>query len=445
MSSRSSSFYRDLPAYGSFAGFFEARRYAALPVDWSVLVADVRGSTRAIEAGRYRDVNSVGVACIAAMRNAFPDLAFPFAFGGDGATFCIPEGALENAKAVMLDCQQLARQEFDLDLRIGAVPVSLLRDLGADVRVGKWQVNPHYVQAMMSGDGLATAEQLIKRSHQFLIHSSRSSLRANFAGFECRWNEIPSPSEENISLLVVALEASELERRLTYAHVQHLIESIYGQAEEHHPVHVDGLRLNLSPLAMRGEARVRNPGHNRIGKVMHLLGTWPRVATGRYLMAHGVQTESTDWGGYKARLRDNTDFRKFDDMLRMVIAGTVEQRARLRSRLGELASSGRVAFGLHASRAALITCVIGDYDQDHVHFLDGSDGGYALAAVELKAQLKALEEATGNATTAVAESLADRLREADRAIPRRPGSDVSPWTSPERGDTPAATGLGQIL
>lgn len=445
MSSRSSDFYRDLPAYESFTGSFDDRHYTALPTDWRVLVARVPESIRAIEAGRYRDVNTVAVACIAAMRNAFPEVEFPFIFGGDGATFCIPEDGLQIARAVLLDCQRLARLEFDLDLRIGDVPVSLLRDLGTDVRIGKWQVNPRFAQAMLAGDGLATAEQLIRRSHQFLIHRSRSSLRANFEGFECRWNEVPSPSEENISLLVVALQTSELERRLTYAHVQHLIESIYGQADAHHPVHIDGLRLNLSPLAMRSESRVRNPGHNRIGKVMHLLGAWPRLAAARYLMAKGTRTGSTDWRGYRARLHDNTDFRKFDDMLRMVIAGTVEQRTRLGSRLGELAASGRIAFGMHASRAALITCVVGDYDHDHLHFLDGSDGGYALAAVQLKTQLKAFEAKTATVTASVGESLQDRLRDADGrgSIERPAGPDASAGSLSAPAETRPTTGPRQ--
>ena len=43
----------------------------------------------------------------------------------------------------------------------------------------------------------------------------------------------------------------------------------------------------------------------------------------------------------------------------------------------------------HTSETALMTCVIDGYDGNHVHFVDGADGGYALAAKQLKAQLKA--------------------------------------------------------
>ncbi len=433
MSTVSSTFYRDLPALESFSTFFDASSHSPLPDDWHVLVADVRDSKRAIEAGHYRNVNTVGVACIAAMRDGFPDQDYPFVFGGDGASFCIPTSALENAKTILLDCQQLARKDFDLDLRIGAVPVTLLRELGTDVCIGKLRISLNYAQAMVTGDGWAMAERLVKSSHQFLIQRSKSSLRASFAGFECRWREIPSPSEENISLLVMALEDTELERRLTYTHVQHLIESIYGSPETHHPVRVEELNLDLSPLSMRSEARVRNPGFNRVSKAMHMLSVWPLVATGRYLMENKVRTEFTDWGGYKARLRDNTDFRKFDDLLRMVIAGTLEQRAKLRSRLSELAASGRIVDGLHASEGALLTCIVGDYNDDHVHLVDGSNGGYAVAAVELKAQLKAFEARVASVDEAVGEDLHQRLRDVAtqherRALPvaNRPGSISAP-------------------
>ena len=35
-----------------------------------------------------------------------------------------------------------------------------------------------------------------------------------------------------------------------------------------------------------------------------------------------------------------------------------------------------------------MTCAISAYQGDHVHFIDGADGGYALAAKQLKGQLK---------------------------------------------------------
>ncbi|MCB0290157.1 MAG: DUF3095 family protein, partial [Calditrichaeota bacterium] len=83
-------------------------------------------------------------------------------------------------------------------------------------------------------------------------------------------------------------------------------------------------------------------------------------------------------------------YRKFDGLLRMVISGTQSQRGDLLSVLRQFQQQGKIAFGIHTSSTALVTCVISDYKTDHVHFLDGSNGGYALAAVELKRQLKGM-------------------------------------------------------
>ena len=165
-------------------------------------------------------------------------------------------------------------------------------------------------------------------------------------------------------------------------------------------------------------------------------------------MANKTKTASTDWGAYKARLVANTDCRKFDDVLRMVIAGSVEQRTRLRARLEALRDAGRIAFGMHVSDSSLITCIITDYTFDHVHFLDGSNGGYAAASIELKAQLKAFESQRIHNNAEVGEALRDQLtqiaRRARRAGTHSGGEEKAPSSvrqaSPSRlqGDAPAA-------
>ena len=86
----------------------------------------------------------------------------------------------------------------------------------------------------------------------------------------------------------------------------------------------------------------------------------------------------------------NSDYRKFDDMLRMVVDCTVGQAKAIENYLAELHVQGRIAYGTHYSDTALMTCFVPSTASDgHVHFIDGSDGGYALAARQLKAQLQA--------------------------------------------------------
>lgn len=84
----------------------------------------------------------------------------------------------------------------------------------------------------------------------------------------------------------------------------------------------------------------------------------------------------------------HSDFRKFDGTLRMVIDGSAAHRERLSAFLEEKARRGELVYGLHCSPEALVTCMI--FDQiggDHMHFVDGADGGYALAAKDLKAKM----------------------------------------------------------
>ena len=83
--SNSSYFYRHIPAIHSFEEATQSLTHVDVPHDWWIVIADVIGSTKAIEAGAYKKVNTVGVACIAAVVNVDLSIDIPFLFGGDGA------------------------------------------------------------------------------------------------------------------------------------------------------------------------------------------------------------------------------------------------------------------------------------------------------------------------------------------------------------------------
>src|ERR1700752_61149 len=124
------NFYRDLPVLESFAQTIETARHAQVPGDWWIVVADVMGSTKAIDAGAYKKVNTVGVACIAAVVNVDRSVDVPFVFGGDGATFAVPDALRERAIPALREAQRLSRESFALSLRVGLVQVSDLLDKG---------------------------------------------------------------------------------------------------------------------------------------------------------------------------------------------------------------------------------------------------------------------------------------------------------------------------
>ena len=100
----SRDFYAKLPLFTRFEDLTRTENYCALPDDWLILIADVAGSTAAIEAGRYKDVNVVGASCIMAVLNAAGKLDIPYVFGGDGASLLVP-GSLRPAaeRALRMD------------------------------------------------------------------------------------------------------------------------------------------------------------------------------------------------------------------------------------------------------------------------------------------------------------------------------------------------------
>jgi Protein of unknown function (DUF3095) len=136
-------FYRDLQALHSFDDAVEARLHTAIPSDWWIVVADVIGSTKAIASGNYKSVNTVGVACIAAVLNIDRSIDIPFVFGGDGATFAVPEVFIERIKSAMRGAQELAETGFGLALRAGLVKVESLLNQGLEVNLAKIRLSPH--------------------------------------------------------------------------------------------------------------------------------------------------------------------------------------------------------------------------------------------------------------------------------------------------------------
>jgi hypothetical protein len=154
----SERFYADLPVIKDFGEVTRAASYAALPADWHVALCDVKNSTAAVEAGQYKNVNTVGAAAITAVLNAAGQLDIPFSFEGDGCVLCVPPDLLDDTRAALAKTRDVARDSFGLELRIGTVPVVRIAESGYAIRVARYRVSEHYVQAVFAGGGVAYAE-----------------------------------------------------------------------------------------------------------------------------------------------------------------------------------------------------------------------------------------------------------------------------------------------
>ncbi|MGQ0749340.1 MAG: DUF3095 domain-containing protein [Betaproteobacteria bacterium] len=383
-------FYRDLPALSSFAEATEARLYVDVPGDWWIVIADVVGSTRAIQAGAYKNVNTVGVACIAAVVNVDRGIDLPFVFGGDGATLAIPEVLRERVECALRAVQRLARESFGFALRAGLVSVNELARQGHWVRLAKVRQSAHATQPALSGRGWDEAERWIKvpgAPGMRSVEEGSGAAEASFEGFECRWQGVPSFNDHKLSLLIAAISHDADENLATYRRALERIQDIYGEVAQYHPLRADHMRLTFSPGLLSHEWRVRSTHMSVWQRAAYFTRMVLQNAAGIWLFARPRDKVHAPWDRYREELVENSDFRKFDGMLRMVMDGSESQSERLQDFLEQEYLDERLVYGMHKSREALVTCIVQSYSGNHLHFVDGSDGGYAVAARQLKQRL----------------------------------------------------------
>jgi hypothetical protein len=390
----SQNFYHDLPALQSFSEAMETSLHQSVPDDWWIVIADVIVSTRAIEAGAYKKVNTVGVACIAAVVNVDRSVDLPFVFGGDGATFAIPDALRERVIPALRQTQALSQDSFGLGLRVGLVRVADLTAKGFWVRLAKVRLSAHMTQPTFSGRGWEEAERLVKDPEAagvLRVNPDDGPAEGSFDGFECRWQGVPSFNDHKLALLVAAVSPDPAVNLATYQAVTDQIQAIYGDVADYHPLRPERMHLTLNPKLLGHEWRVRSSQQGFWARLRYLAHMVFQNLAGKVLFARNLDTEAVQWSHYRDELVENSDFRKFDGMLRMVMDGSEAQYGQLRHYLQQQLEAGRLVFGMHRSREALVTCIVQSYNGNHIHFVDGGDGGYALAARELKQQIKSLK------------------------------------------------------
>ncbi|MBE9227705.1 DUF3095 domain-containing protein [Phormidium sp. LEGE 05292] len=394
-------FYSQLPAVADFLEITNSQNYVSVPPDWQVIVTDIVGSTKAIESGRYKEVNLIGACSIVAILNITTDFEVPFVFGGDGASLLIPPSLVPQAKEALLATKLLAKLEFQLGLRVGIVPVSVVNQNGYDIKIAKLKISEHYHQAVFTSYGLTHATDLVKNpdyADSYLVKELEFQPKADFSGLECRWQDIPSQHGEIVSILVLATSSEQKEANWIYRQVLNKFSEIYGKEIDFHPIPVANLKLSLDERKLMQEAKVRFPKGARsespVGNWLQQQWYLSKIKLENYLGAFSLnfklKVSATDWGEYKNIFLDSTDYKKFDDILRMVIAGNSEQRQQLTDYLETKYQEGKLVYGLHNSDRAIVTCLVFERNGRQVHFVDGADGGYALAAKAMKQRMKVI-------------------------------------------------------
>ncbi|WP_336488068.1 DUF3095 family protein [Methylobacterium nigriterrae] len=372
--------YADLPAFTRFDEVLDEALYRPLPDDWTIGLCDIVGSTRAIEAGAYRSVNYAAAAVIAAVKNALPGTDLPFVFGGDGASVLLAPGEDDVVRPVFSACITYVRERLGLDLRAALVPMRTVRAAGYDVRVARYAPSPDAAYAMIRGGGLAWAEAAMKRGLEALPPAPPGT-EPDLTGLMCRFEATRARNGVILSLIVVP-EAGADPAALRQA-IGAVIDLVEADPRMGHPLPDRGPRLGW-----RARRVALKDGPARPATLSRLAEPLRRVA--RTLASTALFRTSLSLPGFSPRryLREvvaNSDFRKYDDGLRMTADCTPGTAARIEERLAAAEAAGLLRFGLVRQDSAVVTCFSpARLGPGHLHFVDGGAGGYAGAATALK-------------------------------------------------------------
>lgn len=372
----SESFYRSLPAFSQFEAFTNESLYASLPDDWYVLLSDIQSSTQAIEEGRYREVNALGAASIACVEKELGAVAF--VFGGDGATFLVHASQLEKAKAALLRLKAFSHLNFQMELRVGAIASKLVADSKHEIKVARYELAPGKFMATIRGGGLAWAEEQIKTKAEFQFSQREDSLE-ELEGLSCRWQPIPAKKGKVLTVLIRAQKSDSV-----FPEIIELFQKILdGGLENANPIK-SPLKKYKDFFQCLKDEWLFNKNHLSARFFRRVYYIFLSVLVFKRKAPLPVEREA-----YLEQMITHSDYRKFDDMLRMILDCSPQEIRVLEGLLEKMQKEGKIYYGMHISDSALMTCLVEHLGiGGHIHFVDGSDGGYALAAKQLKKQMR---------------------------------------------------------
>jgi hypothetical protein len=360
----------------------EEHLFFNIPAGWHIIITDVKGSTAAVADGKHETVNLVATGSIVAVLNLAykADISIPFFFGGDGATFIVPTSVLGAALQALTLHRENTKKHFGLELRVGHVPVETVLTTGHSLKITKLKTSDLFSIPVILGDGLSYAEKIIKEENYLLNTNPPAETELDMTGMECRWDKIKPPAnyDEVVSLLVLAKDNNR--QAPVFKKVVEVLNEIYGDDEKRNPITVDKLKLKATLKKISRESKTKFGGN----KTGWLIKTWFKMLLGPlYFKTKSGKT-------YLHQLVQLSDTLVIDGRINTVISGTATQRKQLLAALDKLEEQNEIIYGLFASGESVISCYVRNMNEKHIHFIDGSEGGYTRAAGMLKKKLAAL-------------------------------------------------------
>ncbi len=296
----------------------------------------------------------------------------------------VPPAHAQAARQTLARVRGFAEREFGMQLRVGICPVSLLRQHGSEVRVGRFEPTPGNSFGVFAGGGVGLLEAAVRgRGNADLIArvavpvALDDGVPVDLDGLSCRWNPLQSGRGRMLTLIIQGAS----DPGAVHAEVM----SLARQGGAAAAVRPDNLSTSWPPNGLLLEAQVSRRGGPLWKSVLRVLA---QTLLARVIFLVGKPVGGFDPKQYVAEVASNTDFCKQDDTVSFVIDCPQDCIATIKAYLDRQLATGRLRYGMNVSHTALMTCLVTEASGGlHVHFVDGGDGGYTSAAKTMKAQL----------------------------------------------------------
>jgi hypothetical protein len=345
----------------------EEHLFFKIPANWYVIVTDVKNSTSAVLAGLHETVNLVATGSIVAVLNIAykANLTVPFFFGGDGASFIITPTLLDTTIQALFLHRENTKANFNLDLRVGYVPVTDIYEQGHALNISKLRTSELFAIPVLLGDGLMYAEKKIKGpDYKFAILPDAKE-ELDLSGMQCRWDRIKPPENnyEVVSLLVITREG--IKQSQAFKKVMDSVDAIYGTPQTRTPISIGKLKLKATLAKIGLEMRARMGGF----RLFYLMTNWIKTSLGYFYF----KTKKGEI--YLNNLVNMSDTLVIDGKINTVISGTPQQRELLETALSKIEREGEILYGLYVSKESVMSCYVRNMNDRHIHFVDGAEGG----------------------------------------------------------------------
>ena len=192
---------------------------------------------------------------------------------------------------------------------------------------------------------------------------------------ECRWDEIPPEQKDSKVICLLVVCDDDAKQHTIYAKVITEINTIFGNLDKRQPIATPMLKLDATI------AKIRKEMYARIGKysVVYLVKNWLITNFGAFYFKYFEQGKQ-----YVFKVSQLSDTLMIDGTLNTVMKGTGEQIEKLKLYLDKIEQKGFIKYGLHVTYASVMSCYIQDMKENHIHFVDGTEGGYTAASQAFK-------------------------------------------------------------